>query len=132
MEWQKNRGKPIFLPGLFFCHPSAGRRTASQSVAVMSGLFLSLFCLFAAIPLSLILPAICSPPCLPAIAGTATAGQTMINLVKYALFGQVERQIPCKCFKVNDLQSKQPAGESNPVKLNQTCFMPVHPAFLNS
>jgi hypothetical protein len=80
-------------------------------------------CLFAAIPLSLILPAIWPPPSLPAIAGTATAGQTMINLVKYESFGQHESQIPCKCFKTNDLQSKQLAGGSNPVKANQTCLM---------
>jgi hypothetical protein len=37
MLGQKNQGKPIFLPGLSFCHPSAGRRTESQSVAVILG-----------------------------------------------------------------------------------------------
>ena len=68
--------------------------------------------LFAAIPLTLILPAIRFPP-----------SQTMINLVKYESFGQHESQIPCKCFKTNDLQSKQLAGGSNPVKANQTCLM---------
>lgn len=46
----------------------------------------------------------------------------MINLVKHALFGQDNNQIQFKCFIVNDLQSKQPAGQSNPVKVNQTCF----------
>jgi hypothetical protein len=34
MEGLENWEKPIFLPGLSFCHPSAGFRTASQSVAV--------------------------------------------------------------------------------------------------
>ena len=65
-------------------------------------------------------------------AAAAKAGQTMINLVKHALFGQDNNQIQFKCFIVNDLQSKQPAGQSNPVKVNQTCFMPVRPALLNS
>jgi hypothetical protein len=110
-----------------------GRETAHESQpGKCSGLFLSLLCLFAAIPLALILPAIWSPPSLPAIAGTATTGQTMINLVKYESFGQDDNQIQSKYFKMNDLQIKQPAGASNPVKLNQTSFMPVRPALLNS
>jgi hypothetical protein len=44
----------------------------------------------------------------------------VINLVKYERFSQDDSQIPSKCFKVNDLQSKQCADESNPVKVNQT------------
>jgi hypothetical protein len=36
----------------------------------------------------------------------AKAGQTMINLVKYELFGQDDNQIISKYFKVNDLQSE--------------------------
>jgi hypothetical protein len=46
----------------------------------------------------------------------------MINLIKYELLGQDDSQILSKYFKVNDLQSKLLAGESNPVKVNQTCF----------
>ncbi len=43
---------------------------------------------------------------LPAVAVTAKAGQTAINLVKYKLFGQDDNQIISKYFKVNDLQNE--------------------------
>jgi hypothetical protein len=41
-------------------------------------------------------------------------------LVKHELFGQDDSQILFKHFKENDAQTKQPAGESNPVKVNQS------------
>jgi hypothetical protein len=58
----------------------------------------------------------------------------MINLVKHESFGQDDGQILCKYLKMNCLQSKQLAGQSNRIKVNQTDLVSLkrmaNPAFL--
>jgi hypothetical protein len=103
------------LPGLSFCHPSARQacraiavaatagRTVSQSVAAiwrMARAKLMPFELFRGYSV------IVNPSDRSGIRQSVKAGQTMINIVKYKLFGQDDNQILSKYFKVNDLQSE--------------------------
>ena len=52
-----------------------------------------------------------------------TAGQRQSNQYRVRRSLTLPGQIVCKHLKMNDLQTKQPAGESNPVKVNQSDIM---------
>jgi hypothetical protein len=126
MEGQENKEKPILPPPLSFCHLSAGRRTVSQPVAAIwrkaRAKLMSLL-LFRGHSFNV------NPP------GHFISNQSKrVKVSQTGAMGQLGRQIVCKSMNMNTLQNNRLAGESNPIKVNQTDLMCLkhmgNPAFL--
>jgi hypothetical protein len=96
-EGQTIQGKPIFLPGLSFCHPSIGdgsARQASRAEAAPSAVAVAA-------------KGDAAKAALPVIAILATADQSQSKRIKPVWLGKLMAGIRCKTIKMNNLQEKQ-------------------------